>query len=70
VTGEDGRVSLTLPPGSYRFRANYDGVPFWSSPQNGCEISGCESAAVTLPGGLVETEVTIDTPFGRLRAGL
>jgi hypothetical protein len=43
LRGEDednvGQAVLTLQVGSYRFRADYDGVPFWSgepNPHHGC----------------------------------
>ena len=66
VTDDQGQVSLTLPQGDYHFRADYDGVPFWSSSENACTLPGCTSAAVTLPGGRVETDVTIDYTYDPL----
>jgi RHS repeat-associated protein len=71
VTDGVGKVSLTLPQGAYRFRADYNGVQFWSGEENSCLIPSCESAVVYLPGGLVETDVTIDytyDPLNRLTA--
>ena len=47
-TDVNGEVSFTLPPGSYRFRANYDGIQFWSDDVNHCDIPGCESATVVV----------------------
>jgi hypothetical protein len=41
VTDENGAVTLTLPQGSYRFRADYDGVQFWSGLENYCDFSSC-----------------------------
>jgi RHS repeat-associated protein len=66
LTGEDGRVTFTLPQGSYRFRADYDGVQFWSSTENTCQIPGCATSPVTLPGGYALTEVTIDYTYDPL----
>ncbi len=50
-TDVNGDVSFTLPPGSYRFRADYNDTEFWSGETNHCDIPGCESASVivTLP---------------------
>ena len=65
------RLNFILPQGSYRIRADYDGVPFWSGSENTCTLPGCESAAVTLPCGLTETNVTIEyiyDPLYRLTA--
>ncbi|MGA9398203.1 MAG: hypothetical protein WBV22_08080 [Anaerolineaceae bacterium] len=75
-TGYNGKtdasvqVVFTLPEGSYRFRADFDGVPFWSDSENGCSLPGCTAAAVSIPGGnITETNITIDytyDPLGRL----
>jgi hypothetical protein len=51
VTDEAGRVSLTLPQGAYRFRVDYNGVLFWRSPENKCNVPGCLNPSVTLTGG-------------------
>ncbi|MEW6093472.1 MAG: hypothetical protein AB1531_05855, partial [Chloroflexota bacterium] len=66
VTDEQGMVTLTLPEGFYRFRADYDGVQFWSGPENHCDIPGCLNASITLPGSLIETNVTIDYTYDGL----
>ena len=47
-TDVNGEVSFTMPPGSYRFRADYDGIQFWSDLVNHCDIPGCESATVVV----------------------
>ncbi len=69
-TDASGQVVFTLPEGSFRFRADYDGVPFWSDSENGCSLPGCTTAAVSIPGGnITETNITIDytyDPLGRL----
>ena len=51
VTDANGQAVFTLPAGSYRFRADYDGVPFWSGATNHCDLPGCTAATVTIPGG-------------------
>jgi len=38
VTDENGRVTLTLPPGSYRFRTDYEGVQHWSAETDACAL--------------------------------
>jgi hypothetical protein len=63
----DGLVSFTLPQGSYHFRADYDGVQFWSGQENHCSLPGCESAAVLLPGAKGEETLTIDYTYDPLR---
>ncbi len=67
TTDASGQVTFTLPLGEYRFRADYDGVQFWSAETNTCPIPGCESASVTLPGGTGESVVTIDYTYDPLR---
>lgn len=66
ITAEDGRVTLTLPQGNYHFRADYNGVQFWSSTENACQIPGCETSQVVIPGGYQQTEVTIDYTYDPL----
>ncbi len=74
TTDASGKATFTLPLGEYRFRADYDGVQFWSSPstgsgqapQNHCTIPGCEAASVTLPGGTSEMSVMIDYEYDPL----
>ena len=66
MTDANGRVTLTLPQGSYRFRSDYDGVQFWSGETDTCTLPGCEAASVTLPGGSGERNVTIDYQYDAL----
>jgi RHS repeat-associated protein len=71
VSDENGQVVFTLPEGDYRFRADYDGVPFWSNTSDHCAVPGCKEAGVAIPGGLGHEEVTIDytyDPLNRLTA--
>jgi len=51
TTDVNGEVSFTLPPGSYRFRSDMNGVQFWSGTNNHCTIPGCLEATivVTIP---------------------
>ncbi len=63
TTDINGEVEFTLLQGSYRFRADYDGVQFWSDDVNHCDIPGCEGATVvvTVP-VVVSVEDTEGTP--------
>jgi RHS repeat-associated protein len=64
VTDANSQVTLTLPQGNYRFRADLDGKQFWSSIKNGCQIPGCENAKISLPSG--GSVVTIDYTYDPL----
>ena len=66
LTNANGQVTFTLPQGSYHFRADYDGVHFWSSNENTCTLPGCEAVTVTLPGGTGERDVTINYEYDAL----
>ena len=44
TSDENGQVIFTLTSGDYRFRADYDGVQFWSGLANHCTIPGCLEA--------------------------
>jgi len=48
TTNEEGQVVMTLPQGSYRFRADFNGTQFWSSTENACDLPGCETVDVTV----------------------
>jgi RHS repeat-associated protein len=67
TTNADGQVSLTLPQGSYRFRADYNGTKFWSGDSNHCNVPGCSSASVTVTNGVL---VTVQDTDGAAKAGL
>ncbi len=62
----DGQVIFMLPQGDYRFRADYDGVQFWSDDVDQCTIPGCLDATVEIPGGTREVNVTIDYTYDPL----
>ena len=66
VTDAGGKVVFTLPLGSYRFRADFDGVPFWSETENTCVLPTCTADKVTLPGGTGMQEVSIDYTYDAL----
>ncbi len=63
VTDSQGKAVMWLPANSYHFRANKDGVPFWSGADNHCTVRGCTTASITIPIPVVVTVVnTNDTP--------
>ncbi len=70
TTDDAGQVVFTLPVGQYRFRADYDGVPFWSGMENTCTVprsgAACDADAVTLPGGTGQSQVTIEYTYDAL----
>jgi hypothetical protein len=49
----------------YRFRADYDGVQFWSAQTKTRLVSDCETASVILPGGMGEMNVSIEYEYDR-----
>jgi len=72
VTGADGTVSLWLPAGNYRFRADQFDLQFFSSGENHCTVPDCTEAEVVTLGYQQDTiEQTITytyDPLGRLTA--
>lgn len=66
TTDENGVVVFTLPAGSYRFRADYDGVQFWSGETDHCAVPGCLEALVEIPGGSGEESIVIDYEYDAL----
>jgi len=46
ATGASGEVSLTLPQGEYRFRADSGGEQYWSGESNHCAIPECTSVEI------------------------
>ena len=68
TTDVNGQAVLTLPAGSYHFRADFNGTKFWDSTQNDCTIPGCTSEAVTVTNGvLVTVQNTDGTPQSVLK---
>ncbi|MDX1615409.1 MAG: hypothetical protein R3300_13940 [Candidatus Promineifilaceae bacterium] len=67
TTDAAGTVDFTLPQGDHRFRADLDGVQFWSGNVDHCMIPGCEAATVAIPGGLGSTTTTIDYTYDPLK---
>ena len=49
VTDASGQIRLTLPAGSYRFRAMRDGIPTWSGPTDHCVMPACTSVEIRVP---------------------
>jgi hypothetical protein len=67
VTGEDGTVTLWIPAGSYRFRADQFELQFFSVDENHCTIPECTTALVSTMGmQQVEVNQTIDYTYDPL----
>ena len=60
ITTQSGQVSLGLPLGSYRFRADLNGTQFWSGTSNHCDIPGCVTANVTVSKPVTVTVLDTD----------
>jgi ribosomal protein S11 len=67
TTDAGGQAVLTLPQGSYRFRADFNGTQFWSGTGNHCIVPGCVGASITVTGPVVVTVLDTD---GVARAGI
>ena len=67
TTNAAGQVTFTLPQGSYRFRADYNGTQFWSGTANDCTIPGCDGAVVEVTKPLT---VSVQNTDGAPMAGL
>jgi len=67
TTDTNGQVTLTLPQGSYRFRADLNGTQFWSGASNHCSVPGCDNATVIITKPLT---VTISDTSSTPKAGL
>ena len=65
-TNANGEAVLVLPDGNYRFAADIRGTLFWSGEENHCEIVGCESVVVSIPGGYNYQETTINYAYDPL----
>jgi hypothetical protein len=59
-TNANRHVTFTLPQGSYRFRADFDNVQFWSNTQNDCTLPACESARVEVTNPIYVAVVNTD----------
>jgi hypothetical protein len=66
-TNASGQAVFTLPAGTYRFRADFNGTQFWSGTVNHCSLPGCSSVQVTVTNGLLVSVLDTD---GLPRPGL
>jgi RHS repeat-associated protein len=67
VTGTDGKATLWLPEGSYRFRADQFELQFFSGNENHCAVPECTAAAVKTLGMQNAAEnVVIDYTYDAL----
>jgi hypothetical protein len=60
VTDANGQAVFTLPQGSYRFRADYNGSQYWSEASNHCTVPGCLTVAMIV--GPQPTSTPTETP--------
>jgi predicted outer membrane repeat protein len=67
VTDAQGRATVWLPAGDYRFRTTKNGTAFWSGTENHCTVPGCTSASITTTLPVV---VTVLNASGLPEAGL
>ena len=67
TTDAAGLVTLTLPFGDYRFRADKNGTQFWSGAANHCTVPGCTAAAITTA---LHTVMTVQDSGGTPEVGL
>ncbi|CAG0934100.1 partial tRNA nuclease WapA, partial [Thermoflexales bacterium] len=67
VTNASGQVTLTLPAGSYRFRADKNGTQFWSGATNHCPLPGCSATSITTS---LLTVITVQDSIGAPESGL
>ncbi len=67
TTDVSGQVTLTLPLGNYRFRADKNGTQFWSGSTNHCVVPGCLAATITTS---IPTLITVLDPNGAPEVGL
>ena len=70
VTNAAGEVELTLLPGNYNFRADFNGTQFFSGGAAGtttCPVPGCTADTVVVTGATV---VTVSDTTGALQEGL
>jgi len=58
VTTETGQVTLTLPEGNYRFRADKFGHQYFSQVENHCAVPECKDGAIQVP-RFGEVKITI-----------
>jgi len=59
-TNASGQAVFTLPAGTYRFRADFNGTQFWSGTVNHCSLPGCGSAQVIVTNGLLVSVLDTD----------
>jgi hypothetical protein len=63
TTDANGQAVFTLPPGSYRFRADKNGTQFWSGDgisTNHCTLPGCTTASVMVTIPVIVTVLDTD----------
>ncbi|MEI7848207.1 MAG: carboxypeptidase regulatory-like domain-containing protein, partial [Chloroflexota bacterium] len=67
TTNASGQAAFTLPIGNYRFRADLNGIQFWSAAANHCALPGCENADVIVS---IPLTVTVQDAVGAPKTGV
>jgi serine protease len=67
TTDAQGKVSYTLPVGSYRFRTYKNSRTFWSGTTNHCAIPGCTASGITTDSTVT---VTVRDSLGNPESGI
>ncbi|MDQ3033433.1 MAG: carboxypeptidase-like regulatory domain-containing protein, partial [Myxococcota bacterium] len=60
LTDASGDIRLVLPAGAYRFRAQRDGLPFWSGATDHCSPPSCTFVEIRLPRATPDRVVSWD----------
>lgn len=60
ATDAGGELRLLLPAGSYRFRAQRAGLPFWSGATDHCTTPGCTLVEIRVPDTTPDRAVSWD----------
>lgn len=69
VTDGDGHAELLLREGSYRFRADLNGLQYFSANENNCTVIGCQAAAISVP-VFGQVSISIANTLGTVQEGL
>ena len=59
-------MKLTLPDGSYRFRADLNSTQFWSDETDHCTILGCPEASISVT---IPVTITVEDTDGLPKEG-
>jgi YD repeat-containing protein len=69
ITDAEGVAKFILPEGSYRFRADKNGLQYFSSTENDCTVLGCNSSTITVP-IFTDVSISVKDSTGTAQPGL